>query len=73
MQNFEGMRQEELYTEIIYYIKHFDETRTCQNKLNSKNKLQPLAIRIIDVYWQKPGAASHMHTYVHGNQVIQLV
>jgi hypothetical protein len=67
------VREEELYTEITYYIKHLDEIRTCQNKLNSKDKLQPLAITIIDVYWQKPGVTSHIHTYVHGIQVIHLV
>jgi hypothetical protein len=25
------------------------------------------------VYWQKPGVTSHIHTYVHGIQVIHLV
>ena len=39
VQGLEGIREEKLYIEIIYYIKHLDEIRTCQNILNSKDKL----------------------------------
>lgn len=46
-QGLEGMREEKLHIEIIYYIKHLDEIRTCQNILKSTDKLQPSAIRIL--------------------------
>ena len=73
VQGLDGMREEELYIQIIYYIKHLDEIRTCQNILKSTDKLSPSAIRTLDVYWQKPGITTHMHTYVHGTQAINLV
>jgi hypothetical protein len=73
MLNLERIREEELYIKIIYYIKHLDDIRTCQNIVNSTDKLQPSTIRILDVYWQKPGVTSHMHTYIHGTQAINLV
>jgi len=39
VQGLDKMREEEMYIQIIYYTKHLDEIRTCQNILKSTDKL----------------------------------
>jgi hypothetical protein len=41
--------------------------------LNSTDKLQPLVIKITDVYRQKPGVIRYSHRYVHEPQAVTAV